>query len=130
METITLDGRKFRSSLPGGPGLASQYDYLIEYLSAAGAFVVLNDLDGVKRTPVQRAKDLFTQILLAGKDHILAGYLTEEGKVWNRKDADANAERFAAITDAIEKVEMQKSMAMFVTTLLSARGSAGSFWIH
>jgi hypothetical protein len=128
METLTLDGRKFRSNMQGAP--ASQTDYVIEHLRAAGAVEVVNDLDGVKRTPEKRAEDLLTRILLSGKNHILAGCLTEEGKVWNRKDADANAERFAAITDVLEKAEMQKSMETFVTALLAVRGGVGSFLIQ
>ena len=73
------------------------------------------------RTIEQRAEDLLTQILLSGSTHqILAGCLTEEGKVWSRAEADANAARFAEITDFAEKIEMRKSIVTFVVGFFGA----------
>ena len=67
------------------------------------------------RTKEQIAIDLVTQILASGrKSYILAGCLTEDGKVWSRADADANAARFAEITDAREKTAMQSYLVDFV----------------
>ena len=110
---ITLDGRKFRGISQSLA--ANQDDYLLGHLRKAGAINVLSDLDGVTRTIEQRAEDLLTQILLSGSTHqILAGCLTEEGKVWSRADADANAARFAEITDAREKTAMQSYLVDFV----------------
>jgi hypothetical protein len=113
LETITLDGRKFRSITEALT--ASQDDYILAHIRAAGAVEVLGDLDGVKRSPEKRAEELLTGILLTGQTHhILAGCLTEEGHEWNRKDADANAARFAAITDVDEKTVMRKEIVGFV----------------
>jgi hypothetical protein len=113
LETITLDGRKFRQVTEALT--ASQDDYILAHIRAAGAVEVLSDLDGRQRSKEKRAEDLLTRILLTGqKHHILAGCLTEEGKAWSRKDADANAERFAAITDVAEKTAMQREIVGFV----------------
>jgi hypothetical protein len=118
METITLDGRNFRSITQALT--ASQDAYILAHLRAGGCIEILSDLDGVKRTQEQRAADLLTQILMSGRTHhILAGILTEEGKAWTRKDADANAERFAAITDAGEKTLMRSSIVSFVIGFFS-----------
>ena len=116
---ITLDGRKFRGISQSLA--ANQDDYLLGHLRKAGAINVLSDLDGVTRTIEQRAEDLLTQILLSGSTHqILAGCLTEEGKVWSRAEADANAARFAEITDFAEKIEMRKSIVTFVVGFFGA----------
>lgn len=118
-EPITLDGRKFHSISQNLT--ANQDDYLLAHLRLAGAIEVLDDLDGVKRTNEKRAEDLLTRILLSGRTHhILAGCLTEEGKTWNRKDADANAERFASITETEEKLAMRKSIVEFVIGFFSS----------
>lgn len=113
LESITLDGRKFFGISQALT--ANQDDYLLAHLRLAGAIEVLSDLDGVARTKEQRAEDLLTRILLSGRTHhILAGCLTEEGKTWNRKDADENAARFAALTDTEEKLAMRKAIVEFV----------------
>ena len=113
LDDITLDGRKFKGISQSLT--ANQDDYILAHLRLAGAIEVLEDLDGKKRTLEKRAEDLLTQILFSGRTHhILAGCLTEEGKVWSRQDADANAARFAAITDIPEKTEMRKSIVRFV----------------
>lgn len=118
LETITLDGRKFHSITQALT--ANQDDYILAHLRLAGAIEVLDDLDGVKRTKEQRAEDLLTRILLSGrKHHLLAGCLTEDGKTWNRKDADANAARFEAITELEEKLEMRKRIVEFVIGFFS-----------
>lgn len=121
--TITLDGRKFhgiRQALT-----ASQDDYILAYLRLSGAMEVLRDIDGVKRTVESRAEDLLTRILLSGYSaNILGGVLTEEGKVWTRKDADANAKRFAEITDSAEKLSMQQSLVGFVLGFFAYGGKS------
>jgi len=113
LETITLDGRRFH---PVSQALtANQDDYVIAHLRLSGAMDVLSELDGVKRTPAKRAEDLLTRIYLSGRTYyILAGLVTEDGKVWSRGDADANAARFAGITDATEKTVMRSSIVTFV----------------
>jgi hypothetical protein len=119
LETITLDGRKFRSITEALT--ASQDDYILAHIRAAGAVDILSD--GVNRSPVKRAEELLTRILLSGRKHfILAGCLTEEGTVWNRKTADANAERFAAITDIAEKAAAQREIVGFVLGFFSSGG--------
>jgi hypothetical protein len=119
MLALTLDGRKFT----GMQALAvRQDDYILAHLRLAGALEVLHDRDGKERTDEKRMEELLTQILLAGRaHHILAGCLTEEGKVWSRSEADANAARFAEITDVSEKTEMRALVAKFVIGLLSVR---------
>lgn len=122
-DTITLDGRKFhgiRQSLT-----ASQDDYILAYLRLSGAIEVMQELDGVKRTVEERAENLLTRILLSGYSAaILSGCLTEEGKEWNRKEADVNAKRFAAITDQAEKISMQQSLVGFVLGFFQYGGTS------
>jgi hypothetical protein len=118
LESITLDGRKFHGITQSLT--ANQDDYILAHLRLAGAIEVLQGLDGKERSEEKRAEDLLTQILLSGRTHhILAGLLTEEGKTWNRAEADANAGRFAAITDVGEKTEMRKSIVTFVIGFFS-----------
>jgi hypothetical protein len=118
-EPITLDGRRFHSITQ--QLTANQDDYILAHLRLAGALEVLSDLDGVKRTKEKRAEDLLTQILLSGRTHhILAGLLTEEGKTWSRAEADANAARFAGITDHAEKAAMRTSIVEFVIGFFSS----------
>ncbi len=113
IDAITLDGRKFTGISQSLT--ANQDDYILAHLRLAGALEVLGDLDSKTRTKEKRAEDLLTQILLSGRTHhILAGCLTEDGKVWNRTEADANAARFAAITDAAEKKAMRGAIVGFV----------------
>jgi hypothetical protein len=120
--TITLDGRKFHGITKDLP--ANQEDYILVHLQLAGTLEALGDIDGVKRTTQERAEDLLTQILLSGQTHYLvAGCLTEEGKVWNSKAADANAARFAGITDIPEKTYMRNAIVQFVVGIFSARES-------
>jgi len=112
-ETITLDGRKFHGITQALT--ANQDDYILAHLRLAGAIEVLHDLDGIERTKEKRAEDLLTRILLSGRTHhILSGCLTEDGKVWSRLEADANATRFAALTETAEKLAMRKSIVEFV----------------
>jgi hypothetical protein len=117
-DTITLDGRKFTGITQSLT--ANQDDYILAHLRLAGAIEVLSDLDGKQRTKEKRAEDLLTQILLSGRTHhILAGCLTEDGNVWSRKEADANAVRFAGITDVGEKMVMRSSIVRFVIGFFS-----------
>lgn len=140
-ETFTLDGRKFAGISQALT--ANQDDYIHAHLRLAGAIGVLSDLDPLickqcgiesipsggkcpacggplKRTKDERAEDLLTQILLSGRTHhILAGCLTEEGKTWNRKEADANAVRFGALTDIADKTAMRSSIVGFVIGFFS-----------
>jgi hypothetical protein len=118
-EEITLDGRKFLGI--SDALTASQDDYILGHLRKAGALEVLRDFDGKKRTHEERTEDLLTQILLSGRSHnILAGCLTEEGKTWNRADAEANALRFAQITEIEEKTAMRTGLVQFVIGFFSS----------
>jgi hypothetical protein len=119
LEGMQLDGRKFHGITQALT--ANQDDYILAHLRLAGAIEVLHGLDGKERSEEKRAEDLLTQILFSGRKHyILAGALTEEGKTWNRADADANAERFAAITDITEKTMMRTSIVHFVIGFFSS----------
>ena len=105
---LLLDGRKFAPRSP----TADQGEYTEHHLRLAGVLDVAND---PSRTKEQIANELVTQILLSGrKSYVLAGRLTEDGKVWSRTEADANAARFAGITDAREKAAMQSCLVEFV----------------
>jgi hypothetical protein len=119
IDTITLDGRKFICM----QALAANQDaYIIAHLRLASAIEVLHGTDGKERTDEKRLEDLLTQILLAGRSHhVLAGCLTEEGKAWSHAEADANAARFGAITDASEKTEMRTLLVKFVIGLFAVR---------
>ena len=112
-ETITLDGRKF-----GGTGeeTADQFEYVEQHLQLAlESHPAPRDPACAGRTKEQKSADLLTQILLSGQTgYILAGCLTEEGHVWNRKDADANASRFSQISDPEEKITIHLCIAEFV----------------
>lgn len=113
IETIILDGRKFAGVSQNISSI--QYDYVMGRVRAAGAVEILGDLDGIERTPEKRAEDLITQILLRRqKAGILAGILTEEGKVWTSAEADRNATRFDAITDTGEIRTMTSRIVEFV----------------
>jgi hypothetical protein len=117
-DTITLDGRKFTSVSQAIT--ANQDDYILAHLRVAGAIDVLSDLDGIQRTKEKRAEDLLTQILLSGKTHhILAGLLTEQGRIWTRDEADANAARFSQITSVEEKSAMRSSIMRFIIGFFS-----------
>src|SRR5260370_23648811 len=123
IDAIALDGRKFTGISQSLN--ANQDDYILAHLRLAGALEVLGDLDSKTRTKEKRAEDLLTQILLSGRTHhILAGCLTEDGKVWNRTEADANAARFAAITDAAEKKAMRGAIVGFVIDLFALGGTS------
>jgi hypothetical protein len=121
-ETITLDGRQFVGMTK--EVTAAQDDYIFGHLRQAGA---MGD-DGAERTKEQRAEKMLTTILLSGRKHFLvAGAFTEEGKVWNRVEADANAERFAAITSTEEKKAMQSSIvALVIGFFMSGEQSLGT----
>jgi hypothetical protein len=113
METIRLDAREFQGITQALS--ASQDDYLLGHLRAAGALEIIGDLDEKKRTPRKRAEDLLTAVMLAGRTyHVIAGCLTENGKKWTREEADRNAERFSEITDAEEKQAMRVAITRFV----------------
>lgn len=117
-ETYQLDGREFRGVSQALT--ANQDDYILAHLRLAGAVDILHEVDGIKRTQERRAEDLLTAILLSGRTHhILAGCLTEVGKVWNRKDADANAIRFSGLTEPEEKTRMRNSLVGFVIGFFS-----------
>jgi hypothetical protein len=122
METITLDGRKFQGvthHTDGSDLTANRSDYILAQLRLAGR--VPHDLADDKRTTVvERADALLTQILLSARGpYILAGCMTEEGKVWCRSAADANAARFAEITDIGEKAVMRNELVAFVVSFCS-----------
>jgi len=113
-KTITLDGRKFGGEARGEE-TADQFEYVERHLRTALASEISDDPEGVTRTKERSAAHLVTQILLSGRScYILAGCLTEEGRTWNRADADANAARFSQITDAEEKITMRLCIVEYV----------------
>ena len=121
---ITLDGRKF-ICFSADSLAASQEIYIIGQLRSSGVGEVSCGPDSAKYTAEQRAEKMLTQIYISGRTHnILAGLLTEEGRAWNREDADANAVRFAGITNVDEKTAMRSSMVHFVVGVCSRDGAS------
>jgi hypothetical protein len=119
METITLAGRKFTGISQSLT--ANQDDYIIGHMRRAGVLDVLVQANGKQLTEEERGEELLTSILLSGRtQQILAGCLTEEGKVWNRADADRNAAAFAEITDEKEKTLMRSAIVRFVIGFFSS----------
>lgn len=127
-ETMTLDGRQF-CGFSAGSIAAQQDEYVLGHLRSAIAAEGLRGPGGVRRTKEERTETLLTQILLSGRTHnVLAGILVEKGRAWNRRDADANALRFAAITDVDEKTAMRVCLRNFVIgyCLFAGQASASS----
>jgi hypothetical protein len=128
MFALLLDGRKFRSG--DRDFTVSQIDYIAAQLRLAGAPESLND---PARPEEERADITFTKILEAGRSfHILAGLFTEDGQVWVRAKAEANAARFADITALAEKRAMWDALMTFIVGLLetSQNGRSSPFLIH
>jgi hypothetical protein len=116
---ISVDGRTFIGF--SADSLAEeQENYIFGHLRHAEAAVSRRDRECAKQTEKDPAEKLFTQILLSGRTHnVLAGILTEWGRVWNRSDADANALRFAAITDGEEKATMRRCIMVVLRAYCS-----------
>lgn len=113
---ITLDGRKFIGPPEDIP--ADQEGYVLGHLRHINAMEIVHGPDAVKHTKEKNAEDLLDLLLISGGTfRILAGLLTEDGRVWNPKDADVNAVRFAAITDVEEKSVMRSYITEFVIDL-------------
>ena len=125
-KAITLDGRQFVGLTENIT--ASQEDYIFGHLRQAGAMDLEGNLGGAERTKEQRAEAMLTKILLSGRKHfIVAGAFTEDGKTWNRVEADANAARFANITSTEEKKAMQSSIvALVIGFFMSGEQSLGT----
>ncbi len=118
LTTITLDGRTFDATAQ--LRTHEQREYLEYQLWRAGVIEIPNDLGHVTRAKERSAEDAVTAILFSGrKSYVLAGCLTEQGRLWNRYDADANATRFEQITDATEKAAMQSFLAEFAADFFS-----------
>jgi hypothetical protein len=120
---MKIDGRQFEGTTQ--QITASQNDYIIGHLRAAGALEVLSTLD--KNTHPEKLtaarEELVTRIFLSGrKSQVLAGVLTEIGKQWSRAEAERNAARFDALTDPEEQ---QTMTAAVVRTVIDFFGSAG-----
>ena len=82
---------------------ARQDNYVIAQAIDAGAM----EFAGKKLDQDNNAFKLTSAILRSGKlEYLLAGALVEDGKKWNAKDADANAEMFGDITDPESKEQM------------------------
>jgi hypothetical protein len=128
-EIVILDGRVFRGF---SDSIAENQDeYLLDHLRSARNADASRGHDGAKRTKEERAEDLLTRLFLSGRtQHVLAGILTEEGRAWNRTDADANALRFAEITDVEEKIAMRTILANFVVGFCSVDERSSAAWVN
>jgi hypothetical protein len=123
---LKLAGREYQVVSQGIS--AAQDDWLMGHLRAAGAIEILGDIDR-KRTQEQKSEELLTRILISGrKQYIVAGLLTEAGKLWTREDAERNAAAFAQITDSEEKKLMYSQLIVLSLHFfqLGERSSASS----
>ncbi len=117
-KTITLDGRTFDATAQARA--CDQIAYIEYQLWCAGVVEIPNDLRPVTREEKRSADEVVTEILLSGRNcYLIAGCLNEQGKLWDRNEADRNASRFAAITDAREKAAMQEFVAGFIASLFT-----------
>jgi hypothetical protein len=112
---IKLAGREFESISQALT--ANQHDFIGGHLRRAGVIEVLADLGPEKpRNDRERAEHLLTRIMLSGeKPFIVAGCLTEKGKVWSRQEALRNAEIFGQINDENELRLMTQTVVALVT---------------
>lgn len=118
MDTLKLDGREFAGVSQALT--ANQDDYILAHLRLSGAMDILTEAGG-KLSQEEKAEELLTQIMLAGRtSYILAGCLTEVGKKWNRADADKNAAAFREITDDAEKKSMREAIVGVVIGFFSS----------
>lgn len=113
-ETVRLDGREFY--LLNHTVTAAQNDYITAYLNESGASEVLSPIAGTKRKADENLGFRLLQTLLKSglTNFVLAGLLTEENKKWTKKEADANALKFADITDKDEQARMRTAIVGFV----------------
>ena len=112
-ESVKLDGREFSSVSQAIT--AAQDDYIVVYLNESGATMVLHEKATNDEQRKIKAQRLLQTILKSGlTNYILAGILTEKGKKWTRQEADANAIRFAEITDRKEQAFMRSAIVAFV----------------
>ena len=108
---ITVHGKTFIGF--SADSLAEQQqDYILRHIRYSQAAARIDDVP--KQTTQDPAGKLFAQIVIADRTHyVLAGILTERGRASNRRDADANALRFAAITNPEEIATLQLCITTF-----------------
>jgi hypothetical protein len=114
VETIKLDGRNFHGVTEALAAI--QDDYVLTQLQRSGVLGLLTHTTALSdEQREERAIETQARIVESGRKYkLLAGLLTEEGKTWTREDADKNAARFAAITDAEEKLIMGREVLRHV----------------
>jgi hypothetical protein len=65
------------------------------------------DKDETDAADQEVARSLIVEAHRSGKyHHVIAGRLVEDGKKWNPKDAEANAEYFAELSDPADKSQL------------------------
>src|ERR1051326_4360447 len=87
-----------------------QDGYLIEQTQALGTASIIKKYGELSDTDVARM--LIVEAYRTGKFYaVIAGRLVEDGKKWNPKDAETNADFFADLSDPEEKAQL---LAAFV----------------
>lgn len=94
---------------------ARQDGYLMVQLSDTGLFDVLGK--GLSKANEQEiAKELIVGAHRSGKFfHIIAGRLVEDGKRWNPKDAESNAEYFGDLATPDDKSQLTTAFVEVLT---------------
>jgi len=109
---LTIGGRTF--SPPDQAITAAQDNYLMGYLYRVGVMEIVTD---PRLGSDEKNKQLLINIMLSGDaSNILAAMLTETGKTWTMKDANANAVMFGNVVDEEEKTLMRNALVGFVTS--------------
>ncbi len=107
---LTIGGRTF--SPPDQQMTAAQDNYLMGYLYRVGVMEIVSD---PRLGSDEKNKQLLINIMLSGDaSNILAALVTETGKTWTMKDANANAAMFGDIVDEQEKALMRNALVGFV----------------
>lgn len=115
----TIAGTRYTAIVP--PLRADHRLYLAGELAAAGLDRVRATMDAAA-TPTDGARDVFVLAARSGRlPWVAAGMLVEVGRRWNRRDAMALAERFAALTDPADSAAFDLAIAMTLLGIIHAQ---------
>jgi hypothetical protein len=124
-----LGGRSFA---PTETLTGRQDGWLIVQTQDIGLTAILGKRLSNESTDEDVARSLIVEAHRSGKyHHVIAGRLVEDGKKWNPKDAEANAEYFAELSDPADKSQLTTAFVevlngFFMTVAGSLTASATS----